>query len=356
MRFYFEYEDDLYPSLKEVYLAKGYDGYRRCRLVVPQPKQFVPGRIDKFRDILTSGLVRMAREHVAAKIIIAYSGGIDSECISMACIDAGITAQLRTVAWRSNQYDIEHAREFARRYGLPHEIVDIDLNLYIENDLYEWVWGAECAAEVYFSAEKVLIDGLADDEVLLFGAGAPPNVQRRDDGRWVLRHPLVDPASYYQYARYRNKNIWCPYIDDKVTRATWTKDVLAILSESGQSYFQNIWQYGSERGISETEWKQAKGILYSSFPELSYRRKYHGWEKELSKALFGLANKQRLECYFEECLKAEHRVPPLIRSSEVGELPENPFYAQAMGAISWKMQGVSPLDSYVDWDLSDWYD
>jgi len=354
VRFHFVHESDVFDCLKDVYSAKGYDGYRQCRLVVPRPEQFVPARPGEFREVLTSGLVKMVREHAADRIVIAYSGGIDSECIAMACLDGGISPLLRTVAWRSNRYDIDHSLEFSRRHGVPHAIIDIDTQAYLRNDLYEWVWGAECAAEVYFSAEKVLIDGLSDDEVLLFGAGAPPNVQCRDDGQWVLRHPLVDPASYYQYARYRRKRIWCPYVDDAVTRATWTSEVLMLLKAAGQRYFQDIWQYGSERGVSEDEWKQAKGILYSSFPELRYRAKFHGWEKELSRSLFGVANKPRLEAYFEECLKAGRRVPPLVRPPEIGELPENPFYAQAMGSIPWVPYGTCPLDSYDDWDLSGW--
>lgn len=354
MRFHFVHDGHVYACLKDVYFAKGPEGYSQCRLVVPRPESFVPAKPQRFREVLAEGLVGMAWKHASDRIVIAYSGGVDSECIVLACLEAGLCPLLRTVAWRSNKYDVEHAMSFSQRLGIPHEVISIDIEAYIRDDLYEWVWGAECAAEVYFSAEKVLIDSLAADEVLLIGAGAPPNVQLAGEDRWVLRHPLVDPASYYQYAKYKQKRIWCPYVDDAVTRATWTRAVLEILRSSGKPYFEDIWQYGDERSVSDEEWKQAKGLLYSSFPELVYREKFHGWEKELSISLYRVANKPLLEVYFEKCLRAGHMLSPPADCAVIKDLPENPFYKQAMGLLPWVPFGVCPLDSYQDWDISDW--
>jgi hypothetical protein len=354
MEFFLQAEQDRYASLKEVFCAQGDTGYESCRLIVPRPAAFVPVDASRFRDVFVSGLVKFAESvNTDKSIVVAYSGGIDSESIAMGFILAGIPIELRTVAWRSNNYDLRFAADFARRMGVRHVVLDMDMNTYVKKDIYEWVWGAECAGDVYYGAEKVLIDKLKEDELLVIGAGAPPNVQCCDEGKWVLRNPLVDPLCYYQYARYRGRQIWCPYIDDAAVRATWTLDVLCKLRRTLKCYFEDIWQYGAERGVSEAEWREAKGILYSAFPDLPSRRKYHGWESELTCDLFQVANKHVLSSYFRRCLSANGLTSP-ADAGKIGPIPENPYFAQAMGRIPWLTDCRTPLDGFCDWDLSSW--
>lgn len=352
MEFYFEYEQEKFKSLKEIYSAHGPGGYNGCRLTVPFPSQFVSARHNDFREVLIQAIRHAAEKYSSKRFVISYSGGVDSESIALACLDAGVEFTLRTVVWRSNKYDIDRSCYFAKKFGLSHELYDLDMARYLEKDLYEWVWGAECASEVYFSAEKFLLDQLALDEILLFGIGAPPNVQRRGDGIWVLRNPLVDPISYYQYARYRSRSIWCPYVDDPVTRATWSSHVLIQLQELNADFFDDIWQYGEGRAISEDELRRAKGILYESFPELEFRKKFHGWEKELTKDLYLVANKPQLEAYFADCLVSGQLVDANPSALLTTDIPNNPFYSQSMGHFPWVEFGNSPLDLFCDWDIT----
>ena len=85
----------------------------------------------------------MSEVDLTRQYAVPYSGGIDSECVLELLYDAGADVTAYTVDMYIdgiliNEYDTNYAKQYTRTRGINHTVIDLDLNQFLDNEMFEY--------------------------------------------------------------------------------------------------------------------------------------------------------------------------------------------------------------------------
>ena len=95
--------------------------------------------------------VRFIRSSTDKPIMVCLSGGIDSEIICRAFLKAGIEFSVVTARHknRTNDFDIQHARNFCKEFNIPMRIVELDTEDYFVNRVEQHISNGYKSLNIY---------------------------------------------------------------------------------------------------------------------------------------------------------------------------------------------------------------
>jgi hypothetical protein len=90
---------------------------------------------------LKTEICEVLKEHKNKNLLIPMSGGIDSECVAEAALDAKVPFTAATMRYivdgqYMNDYDTKYAFDFCRKHNIAHEVLDLNLNDFLDNGHY----------------------------------------------------------------------------------------------------------------------------------------------------------------------------------------------------------------------------
>lgn len=114
------------------------------------------------------------QEHTDKPIYIAAGGGIDSELVCRAFMDANIDFTVFTVKMVNNlnYYDIKSANEFCEKYNLKQVTVEIDPHDFFRNGIQQYIDAGYQSTGIYRYYQLFILDAI--DKLggcCVFGAG-----------------------------------------------------------------------------------------------------------------------------------------------------------------------------------------
>ena len=114
------------------------------------------------------------REHTDKTIYIAAGGGIDSELVCKAFMDAGIDFTVFTVKMSNsqNQFDIKMANDFCKKFNLKQVTVDLDPHEFFTNGIQRFIDAGYQSTGIYRYYQLFTLEAI--DKLggcCVFGAG-----------------------------------------------------------------------------------------------------------------------------------------------------------------------------------------
>ncbi len=196
-------------------------------------------------------------------IWISYSGGIDSEFIIQVFLEAGIQFRVATIVMKdgSNDYDLQHSRNFCKRMGIKLHEFEIDLEEFYKNDLETYAVATNCISP-QFPVHMWLWDQL--DGFIVAGHGDP--IFKRKDSRWYLQIQKKED-SVFRYAQWRNRNMAPGFY-------VYTPELL--LSFMLEKEVSNMFIAPKLAGLRDIA--QVKHLVYSKYYDMVEREKRTGFE------------------------------------------------------------------------------
>lgn len=220
--------------------------------------------------------LRWAAEYIAAQnvnnnLVLALSGGVDSEVMARVFVEANIP--FRAVTWRYNQYanlhDIKYAQTFCRNMMIDLEIVDIDLNQFHLKDIIRYqTLGYEFTHPAH--AIKLKMIAWADEQAATLVAGEGDQILEEYNQIVHLAYTRDQPAFYDYIENHCVQKHFPLFFQQNIhmMRAYQEIDIIKLLLTSPKRYYQN-----KQRNMDKTF------VYHSEWPEMLRRPKYHGWEK-----------------------------------------------------------------------------
>lgn len=196
-------------------------------------------------------------------IWISYSGGIDSEFIVRVFLEAGIDFRVATVVMKNetNDYDLQHSRNFCKSMGLKLHEFEIDLEEFYRNDLETYATATNCISP-QFPVHMWLWDQL--DGFIVAGHGDP--IFKRKDSSWLLQIQEKED-SVFRYAKWRNRNMAPGFY-------VYTPELL--LSFMLEKEVSNMFIAPNVAGLKDII--QVKHSVYSKYYDIIEREKRTGFE------------------------------------------------------------------------------
>lgn len=137
-------------------------------------------------------------------IWISYSGGIDSECVINAFLEAGIKFKVATIKFKNelNSYDLHFSRKFCNARNIKLHEVEIDLEYFLENELEEYAFSLNCNSPI-FPAHLKLWDSI--DGFIVAGHGDPIFRRIESTNNWYFQ-VKENEDTVYRYFKWRNRD------------------------------------------------------------------------------------------------------------------------------------------------------
>jgi hypothetical protein len=238
---------------------------------LPFKTQFQPydGPIGTFRDELLKA-ARSTVDHSTGKLVILFSGGVDSEIMLRAFLEIGANVEVVIMRYENdyNIYDVSYAVTICSMLNIEYKILDFNLQKFYENDAMRISDLAQIDRPRALPYCKFLemVDGyplMANGDLTLYRIGEDYSMP----GRWMIRCWEHDIG-------------WCKFLHaiDKPGIAEWFKWTPGLVV----SYMNTIWfsklindKYYGKLGANST-----KIIGYREvYPDLIERKKQTGFEK-----------------------------------------------------------------------------
>jgi hypothetical protein len=220
----------------------------------------------------------LAAQYIAAKnsnLVLALSGGIDSEAMARVFMEADIPFQ--AVTWRYNTYanihDIKFAQTFCKTHNIELTIIDVDLNQFQLNDIPRYkTLGYEFTHPAH--AIRLLMINWAEENNSTLVAGGGEQLFHEYNNLPHIGYNRDQPA-FYDYIENHTSNTHFPLFFQQnihILRAYQEIDLVKLLLTSPKRYFQN----------TEINSSIDKMFVYhAEWPQMQRRPKYHGFEKSM---------------------------------------------------------------------------
>jgi hypothetical protein len=94
---------------------------------------------------------RLIREHTEQKLVVLFSGGVDSEIVMRAFRDAGIPVEAAILRYNDqlNAHDIGWAIDYCEAYAVKYSICDLDLTKFWDTEVYEYAeWSGSASPQL----------------------------------------------------------------------------------------------------------------------------------------------------------------------------------------------------------------
>lgn len=206
-------------------------------------------------------------------IMVALSGGIDSEVVCRSFLLAGV--DFTAVSFRyvtdgkvENGHDLHYAKKFCSKYGVKHLILDIDMVDFFARGLDRYIEQGYCTPRPfrYLMMHYIeTIDRLGGTAVLCLGE----QVYTRVNG--ILSH--VHHAGYFntlEWCRKNNKRHFTHFFlaTPEIVGSYLQTELIQFLHATDK-YFGNFNDVAAPEKIL---------VYHSEFPDMETRLKFHGFE------------------------------------------------------------------------------
>ena len=237
---------------------------------LPFKTQFQPyeGSVGTFREELLKA-ARSTVDHSTGKLVILFSGGVDSEIMLRAFLEIGANVEVVIMRYENdyNIYDVSYAVTICSMLNVAYKILDFNLQKFYETDAMRISDLAQIDRPRVLPYCKFLemVDGyplMANGDLTPYRIGADYS----KPGRWMMRCWEHDIG-------------WCKFLHaiDKPGIAEWLKWTPGLVI----GYMNTVWfnnliadQYYGKLGSSST-----KILGYrEAYPELIDRTKKTGFE------------------------------------------------------------------------------
>jgi len=203
---------------------------------------------------IKSDLITLAKafyeQHKNKKIIVALSGGIDSEITAETLYRLNIpftAISLRLFNGR-NDYDLFYAYKYCKDRGILHRIINLSLDEFVNNQLTRAVQSGQFCESLSQAALAYILDHSTKDDVVIF-SGHNPDYHEKYGFGWH-----EDCINLVKYAINTDKNFF-----------TFTS-------------LESIFVHYMHNYDASFPGNKNPAFIYSSFPQLQVRKKMTGWE------------------------------------------------------------------------------
>jgi len=213
---------------------------------------------------------RYIKSKTSKPIIVALSGGIDSEVVCRAFLKANIDFTTITVRYKDNlnSHDIEYADRFCKKFNIKQTYIDMDPFDFYENGIQKYINQGYISTNLFRYLTLFLmetIDRMGACAVL----GAGEQIYFNMNNVVQIEHPenLLTPLEWT-----RNNSIHFPYFfqtTPEITAAYLNHELIKLLTTDAKYYKCKWWPgYSAEKTI----------VYHSIFTDMERRRKFNGFE------------------------------------------------------------------------------
>lgn len=200
------------------------------------------------------------------EIWISYSGGIDSEFVAQVFIEANIPFKIATIVFKNdyNNYDVFYSRKFCQKYNLKLYEFNLDIEKFLENEMWDYAKNTACASPMFPSQFK-LWDSL--DGFIVGGHGDMVFKRTFCTNDWNFR-VKENEDSVYRYFVWKNRESapgFFAYTPEMFLSFLWEEEIA------------RMFLFGHRSKVSSSV--GAKERVYNKYYFMDKRIKQHGFEK-----------------------------------------------------------------------------
>ena len=211
------------------------------------------------------------REHTDKPIYIAAGGGIDSELVCKAFMDAGIDFTVFTVKMSNsqNQFDIKMANDFCKKFNLKQVTVDLDPHEFFTNGIQRFIDAGYQSTGIYRYYQLFTLEAI--DKLggcCVFGAGETNYHSIDNEIKLPYKTELI---SVLQWIKNSNNVHFARFFETTPEMsAAYHQDKLISFLAQDHMYFCNphILNYQPEKII----------LYHNIYPDMIRRQKFVGLE------------------------------------------------------------------------------
>lgn len=241
----------------------------------------------QWRDELAEAARSIANEAGSRPLWLCSSGGIDSEVMCQIFLDLGIHFSVLTLRHTqlTNQHDIQFAEEWCRLHGVPQKIVDIDMEEFINIDVFRYAQEGYITGNIfrYFQIRLLeIVDSMGGYAVLGGGEQLYRANQEIPDIFLNFDIGYIVPLEWCR----RNKKVHEPYFyfhTPEILRSFLNIPVVEY-AVAHRALFRNY----------SNAFVFKRFVMQSEFPNLKPRKKFNGFENVVQSRLSAEAKLREL--------------------------------------------------------------
>lgn len=207
-------------------------------------------------------------------IMLGLSGGIDSEVMARAFMEAGIEFQGVSLRYSDplggfNNHDIKFAQEFCEANDIKHRTVNIDVDMFFDVKAPEFINQGYRAVNVFRYTQLIILELAAKSNNVAVMAGGEQLYGAQDNVIYLRSSP--DFSVPIQWC-YDHDQLHFPYFfrQNSEVFAAYMKDPLVdVLLANPQYYVNPVPHHSLEKML----------VYHAHYPEMSRRKKFNGFER-----------------------------------------------------------------------------
>jgi len=222
------------------------------------------------------------RNSTGKDLVVSSSGGIDSEIVCRAFLDAQIPFRMFIVEFDNgrNEHDVAYAHKFAEIHGIEKIIYKIDMDDFFNHDIYKYVkQGYRSQAPYRYFQIHILeqIENLGCCGIMAAGetlfVAKEQDIYMTYDKDYFLLHDWCQSNGVLHYPCFHSTTpeLIAAFLDHPVNR----------FLTSNSLYVQQI----ANKTTNDLDNPEKIIVYHSVYPHMQRRRKYHGWETMLDSYL-----------------------------------------------------------------------
>ena len=210
---------------------------------------------------------------IESEISILMSGGLDSEIIAKTFKERGIKFTAYTYRFKNNlnYHDISYAISWCKENNIKHEIIDVDVVKWLENDLYDYAFPLKSISP-QISMHHWMIDQTPGYVILGDGRISPRRNKLRQNKKGIFMESYGEKFSTLMWMAYKQRR-GAP----KFYRYTPELEA-AYMFDSVTEDFINI----TSKQFKIRNFKNFRTFLFAKYFDINFKPKYNGFEKILN--------------------------------------------------------------------------
>jgi hypothetical protein len=227
------------------------------------------------QEVLTA--VEQVRSSTTKDLVVCYSGGIDSELICWALLQKKISFKVLTVKFKSslNNYDIDFAIKFCKKYNIDQTFIDIDPIEFYTNGIQKYISKGFKAHNLYRYFQMFLLEQVEKmDCTAIIGSGEQMYAMMDDQPGVEYFGDFFTPLAFNETLS--NLHYPCFYYSTPELVLSYMETPPVAMLLSNPAYLRRPFWPPKKEAFSANLVKQM--VIYNTFPELELRRKYSGFE------------------------------------------------------------------------------
>jgi hypothetical protein len=213
---------------------------------------------------------RFIRSSTDKPIMVCLSGGIDSELICRAFLKAGIEFSVVTARHknRTNDFDIQHARNFCKEFNIPMRVVELDTEDYFVNRIEQHIANGYKSVNIYRYFQLFMmetIESLGGCAVI----GSGEQLYYTVDNKICIKYDagILVPLEWCKNNNLHHFPIF--FQSNPEIMYAYQKHPLIEYLLKDQKYFMRLdARYSAEKTL----------VYHHFFPDMPHRAKYNGYE------------------------------------------------------------------------------